>query len=332
MMRLAIESSNSVFSIRAASPNPCVGAVVVTATQDVFAGCTEAYGGAHGEIVALRAARVAGADLVGATLYTTLEPCNHHGRTGPCSEAVIEAGIHRVVVGVADPDTQVSGAGLNRLRAAGLAVTVGVLGKQVANQLRFYLHHRRTGRPFVTLKLASSLDGRTAAPDGSSQWITGIESRTDTHRLRAEHDAILVGAGTVRADDPSLTVRLVDGPDPKRIVLGTASSSSRVQPCVCLAGPLAQVLAEVSALGVLSVFVEGGASVAREFHAARLVDSYVIYLAPALFGGDDALGMFRGTGASTMDNLWRGTLRSVEQFGSDLRIVLDPETSFTDPE
>jgi diaminohydroxyphosphoribosylaminopyrimidine deaminase / 5-amino-6-(5-phosphoribosylamino)uracil reductase len=322
-MALAIESASPVHIRRAASPNPAVGAVVVTADGRSFAGVTETFGGAHGEIVAMRAAQSAGGDLAGSTVYTTLEPCNHHGRTGPCTEALIEAAVARVVIGLVDPDIQVSGSGIERLRSAGIKVTSGVLAELVATQLEYYLHHRRTGRPFVTLKLASSLDGRSAAPDGSSQWITGIEARTDTHRLRAEHDAILVGAGTVRADNPTLTVRHVEGPDPIRVVLGSVDPLAAIHPCISMTGELSNVLDQLGGTGVLSVLLEGGATVAAQFHGAGLVDRYVMYFAPVLFGGDDALGLFRGSGSSTMSDVWRGTIRSVQQFGPDVRVILE---------
>jgi diaminohydroxyphosphoribosylaminopyrimidine deaminase/5-amino-6-(5-phosphoribosylamino)uracil reductase len=231
--------------------------------------------------------------------------------------------VRRVVVGVLDPDPKVAGAGVERLRAEGLPVDVGVLGAEVGELLAPYLHHRRTGRPYVVLKLAATLDGRIAAPDGTSQWITGIDARRDVHRLRAESDAVLVGAGTVRADDPELTVRLVDGPDPQRVVLGHAPPGAKVHPCLELAGDLPTVLDELGRRGVLQAMVEGGAAVAGDFHRAGLVDRYVLYLAPALFGGDDALPLFTGPGAPTMAELWRGRFRAATLVGKDIRVDLD---------
>jgi diaminohydroxyphosphoribosylaminopyrimidine deaminase/5-amino-6-(5-phosphoribosylamino)uracil reductase len=195
-----------------------------------------------------------------------------------------------------------------------------------ADDLAPYVHQRRTGRPWVVLKLAASLDGRTAAPDGTSQWITGPQARADAHRLRAESDAVLVGAGTVRADDPSLTVRDAPAPrgDPVRVVLGTAPLSAKVHPCLERSGDLPSVLEELGALGHLQVLVEGGAHVAHAFHHAGLVDRYVLYLAPALFGGDDARGLFAGPGAPTMGALTRGRIRTITPLGDDVRIELDP--------
>src|SRR3954452_12823820 len=174
------------------SPNPWVGAVIQSG-DDLFEGATQPPGGPHAEMVALR---MAGDRAGGATLACTLEPCSHTGRTGPCADAVIAAGITRVVVGIEDPDPHVSGAGIAKLRDAGLNVHVGVRADDVRHQLAPYLKHRTTGRPYVVLKLAATLDGRTAAPSGTSQWITGVAARTDAHRLRAESDAVLVGAGT----------------------------------------------------------------------------------------------------------------------------------------
>lgn len=305
------------------APNPWVGAVAVGAdSAGSFDGATQPPGGWHAEVVALTAAAEAGMSMVGGTVYVTLEPCDHTGRTGPCTSALIEAGVARVVVGTLDPDPKVAGRGVNRLREHGVVVDVGVGESAVVDQLRPYLHHRRTGRPWVVLKLAATLDGRTAAPDGSSQWITGEAARVDAHRLRARCDAILVGAGTVRADDPALTVRHVDGSDPRRIVLGTAPAGAAVHPCWEMSGELPVVLHELGDRGVVDMMVEGGATVARQFHAAGLVDEYVLYLAPALFGGDDATPLFTGAGAPTMSELWRGEVADVCRVGEDLRVEM----------
>jgi diaminohydroxyphosphoribosylaminopyrimidine deaminase/5-amino-6-(5-phosphoribosylamino)uracil reductase len=228
-----------------------------------------------------------------------------------------------VVIGIEDPDPHVAGSGVNALRAAGIEVRVGTAAGEVTEQLAPYLKHRTTGQPWVVLKMAASLDGRTAAPDGTSRWITGEEARSDVHRLRARSDAILVGAGTVRADDPELTVRLGEVPAPRqplRVVLGEAPPGAKVHPALELSGPLRDVLSELGRRGVLQLLVEGGASVAREFHAAGLVDRYVVYLAPVLFGGDDGRPIFSGPGAGTIDDVWRGKLVSVERLGDDLRV------------
>jgi diaminohydroxyphosphoribosylaminopyrimidine deaminase/5-amino-6-(5-phosphoribosylamino)uracil reductase len=254
----------------------------------------------------------------------------HHGRTPPCADLVLSSGIRRVVVGIEDPDHNVAGAGIARLRDAGLVVDVGIGADEVAEQLRPYLTHRRSGRPFVVLKLATTLDGRIAAPDGSSRWITGPEARHDVHRLRAESDAVLVGAGTVRADDPELTVRLEDGGapvrQPLRVVLGRITKTARVQPALEMSGDLDEVLEDLGRRGVIQLLVEGGAHVAGEFHRRGLVDRYVLYMAPALLGGDDGRPVMAGPGAPAMDKAWRGRITAVQALGDDLKIVLDPRS------
>jgi diaminohydroxyphosphoribosylaminopyrimidine deaminase/5-amino-6-(5-phosphoribosylamino)uracil reductase len=320
------------------APNPWVGAVVVPSAATVtYEGATAPPGGPHAEVTALAAA---GAAARGATLYVTLEPCTHHGRTPPCTDAIIEAGVARVVVGIEDPDPRVAGSGLAALRAAGVQVSIGAAADEVTEQLAAYLKHRRTGHPWVVLKMAASLDARTAAPDGTSRWITGEAARRDVHLLRARSDAVLVGAGTVRADDPQLTVRLDDGESggdgegegkghsegqdvgtqPLRVVLGHAPDDAKMRPALELSGNLHDVLAELGRRGVLQLLVEGGATVAHDFHAAGLVDRYVLYLAPVFFGGDDARPLFAGPGAGTIADVWRGKLVSVERLGDDLRV------------
>ncbi|MCC5953036.1 MAG: bifunctional diaminohydroxyphosphoribosylaminopyrimidine deaminase/5-amino-6-(5-phosphoribosylamino)uracil reductase RibD [Acidimicrobiia bacterium] len=315
---------------RSVSPRPWVGAAVVPAGVDpsvgpVYTGATDGRTGPHAEVNALAAA---GDAARGATLYCTLEPCSHHGTTPPCADAIIDAGIARVVVALVDPDPHVAGAGLDRLGAAGIAVEVGTCADQAEAQLAPYLAHRRTGRPWVVLKLAATLDGATAAPDGTSQWITGAEARLDAHGLRADSDAVLVGAGTVRADDPRLTVRSALGEpateQPLRVVLGAAPPGAAVHPALEVDGPLEDVLDDLGQRGVLQLLVEGGATVAHAFHTAGLVDRYVMYLAPALVGGDDARGMFAGQGAATLADVWRGEIVSVRRLGADVRLDLEP--------
>ena len=311
------------------SPNPWVGAVLRTEDGSMFEGATREPGREHAEVVALEAA---GDAAKGSTLYVTLEPCNHTGRTGPCVEAIVDAGVRRVVVGVADPDEQVAGTGIEALEKAGVQVDTGVQAEHVRNQLAPYLKHRRTGRPWVVLKLAAPLDGGTAAPNGTSQWITSPPARVDGHRLRAESDAILVGAGTMRRDDPSLTVRDYQPPvmhssgsvDPLRGGRGTVPDGAKVRPCQEMRGDLGQVLDELGEQGIIQLLVEGGAAVAGDFHRSGLVDRYVIYVAPALFGGDDANGLFEGAGAWDIADVWRGRFSSVERVGEDLRIELAP--------
>ena len=313
-MRRALELAASVRATT--SPNPWVGCVI---DPGGFEGATQPPGGPHAELVALERA---GDAARGATMVVTLEPCAHHGRTPPCVDAILAAGVAKVVVGVEDPDPNVQGRGIARLRQAGVEVEVGVCAEEVRVQLAPYLKHRSTGRPWVVLKLAASADGRTAAPDGSSRWITGEAARADAHRLRAESDAVIVGAGTVRADDPELTVRAAEGRDPLRVVLGKAPAGAKVHPALELEGDLHEILADLGRRGVVQAMVEGGPTVAGEFHRAGLVDRYVLYLAPILFGGDDARPMFAGPGASTIDDVWRGRITAVERLDEDLKVEL----------
>jgi len=305
------------------SPNPWVGAAILSPEGALLAtGATEPPGGRHAEIVALEAA---GSRAAGATLVVTLEPCSHHGRTPPCVDAIISAGVARVVVGVDDPDQRVDGTGVLALQQAGIEVVNGVRADHVNQQLEAYLWHRRTGRPFVLAKIAASVDGATAAPDGSSQWITGEAARRDGHRLRAESDAILVGAGTVRADDPSLTVRHVEGTDPLRVVLGSAPVGARVHPCLEWDGSLSDLLEELGRRGVLQILIEGGSAVLRSFHDAELINRFVIYLAPILFHGTDAQPAIAGPTAASIEDVWRGRFLGCESIGDDIRIELAPD-------
>ncbi len=320
-MAAAIEAAST--SRLLAPPNPWVGATLVTADGAVFTGSTQRPGSNHAERQVLDEA---GAAASGATLFTTLEPCDHTGRTGPCTEAIIEAGVARVVIGVLDPDVNVAGQGVARLVAAGITTEVGIEADAIEEQLAPYLHHRRTGRPYVVVKLAATLDGRTAAADGTSQWITGDAARADAHVIRAQSDAILAGAGTVRADDPALTVRGVlasDGEAPRepvRIVLGTAPEGAKIHPCLEMSGDLETILDQLGSDGIVQLMVEGGAMVAGAFHRAGLVDRYVVYFAPALMGGNDGTPLFNGPGIASIGDLTRGRIVAVTHLDPDLRI------------
>ncbi|MFW2383850.1 MAG: bifunctional diaminohydroxyphosphoribosylaminopyrimidine deaminase/5-amino-6-(5-phosphoribosylamino)uracil reductase RibD [Acidimicrobiales bacterium] len=306
-----------------APPNPWVGCVIVAGDGTTFEGGTRRPGSAHAERAALERA---GERARGATMFVTLEPCSHTGRTGPCADAIVAAGVARVVIAALDPDDRVAGNGLNRLLEAGIDVSFGVGQDAVERQLEPYLHHRRTGRPWVVNKIAATIDGRTAAGDGTSQWITGSRARHDVHRLRAESDAILVGAGTVRADDPQLTVRGWLAPDgspprePRRIVLGSAPADAKVRPCTEYSGELEELLDQLGAEGVVQLMIEGGASVANSFHAADLIDQYVFYLAAAVMGGDDGAPVFRGEGATNISDLVRGRFEAITPLGDTLRV------------
>jgi len=306
---------------RVAPPNPWVGCVLVSDGAVIARGATAAPGGAHAEVTALDAA---GERARGSTLYTTLEPCGHHGRTGPCTEAIIRAGVTRVVVSLEDPDDHVAGTGLQQLKDAGIEVSLGELAEDVADELAPYLWHRRTGRPFVVAKVASTLDGRVAMGDGSSQWITSEASRADAHELRADCQAILVGAGTVRSDDPALTARTPEGIfEPLRVVLGRAPVAARVRPCWERSGELGPVLDELGAAGVVQLLVEGGPSTAGEFVERGLVNRVVWYLAPALAGSASGHGAISNWGTASMAELRRGRIRDVRRIGEDVRIEME---------
>ncbi|MDP3711881.1 MAG: bifunctional diaminohydroxyphosphoribosylaminopyrimidine deaminase/5-amino-6-(5-phosphoribosylamino)uracil reductase RibD [Mycobacteriales bacterium] len=324
-LRRAVEVSRAVLG--RTSPNPPVGAVVLDAAGVVVGeGATEPPGGRHAEVVALACA---GERARGGTLAVTLEPCAHTGRTGPCTDAVLAAGVARVVVGCADP-TELAGGGAAVLRAAGVEVELGRLADEVARgPLEAWLTAQRTRRPFVTWKSAVTLDGRVAAADGTSRWITGEAARADVHRLRAEVDAVVVGVGTVLADDPQLTVRPDPGHQPLRVVLdrtGRTPPGARVlddaADSLVLAFAPAAALAELAARGVVSVLLEGGPTVAAAFLEAGLVDRVVTYVAPALLGeGPSAVAPW---GVGTISDALRLRLDDVTRVGDDVRLVLRP--------
>ncbi|TFC92114.1 MULTISPECIES: bifunctional diaminohydroxyphosphoribosylaminopyrimidine deaminase/5-amino-6-(5-phosphoribosylamino)uracil reductase RibD [Cryobacterium] len=311
--------------------NPRVGCVILSASGEVLAeGWHRGAGTAHAEVDAL--ARLApGADR-GATAVVTLEPCNHTGRTGPCALALIDAGVARVVYAVADPGVDSSG-GAERLRNAGVDVRAGVLADEVEPFLADWLTAARLGRPFVTLKWASSLDGRAAATDGTSRWITGPEARLDVHRRRAASGAIIVGTGTVLTDDPALTARDADGqllPDqPVPVVIGTRSipadaalHSHPQLPLFFTTHDLAEVLCNLHGRGIRRAFIEGGPTLASAFVAAGLVDEYLVYLAPTLLGGGRlALG---DIGVANIDEQRRLAIDHYDRLGDDLLVVARP--------
>lgn len=321
LMRRAMSMADT--SRMVARPNPWVGAVLVCRDGSIHEGATQSPGNAHGEIMAIQAARDAGASTAGATLYCTLEPCSHTARTGPCTQAIIDSGITEVFAGIQDPDSRVSGNGFAALQAAGINVTSGVCVQEIESQLAPYLCHRRTGRPFVVLKMATTLDARTFLPQGP-RWLTGESARNQVHRLRAQSDAIVVGMGTVLIDDPELTVRHVDGPSPKRIVLSRTQvvpATARVQPCTTWSGELDELLDTLGAQGVLQLLIEGGPSIASAFHDQHLIDRYVFHIAPVLSGDADALGVF----TSTNQDLQHCTIVSVTQYDNDIEIVMEPQ-------
>jgi diaminohydroxyphosphoribosylaminopyrimidine deaminase / 5-amino-6-(5-phosphoribosylamino)uracil reductase len=298
------------------SPNPRVGAVLVRGDEIVGEGAHLGAGTPHAEVIALE-----GVDATGSTLYVNLEPCTHQGRMPPCAPAVVAAGVARVVIATTDPDPRVAGDGISFLRARGLDVTVGI-GATKAEELNVaYLHQRRTGRPLLTLKLALSLDGKLAAADGTSRWITGEEARRHVHRRRLEVDGVLVGAGTVVVDDPGLTVRDIDAPrQPVRVLIdasGRIPASARafgegeVVVMTTIASPhavrtqwkeagadvvvvgeaepgevdLRAVIDNLASRGWLEIYCEGGAQLATSLLRADLVDRLELYYGPVIMGG-----------------------------------------------
>ncbi|MFB7834515.1 bifunctional diaminohydroxyphosphoribosylaminopyrimidine deaminase/5-amino-6-(5-phosphoribosylamino)uracil reductase RibD [Streptomyces sp. NPDC056056] len=352
-MRRAVELAAR--GLGATSPNPVVGCVIADASGDVVGeGFHQRAGGPHAEVHALREA---GGRARGATAYVTLEPCNHTGRTGPCAQALIAAGVSRVVYAVGDPNPQATG-GADTLRAAGVEVGQGLLEAEAEAGNIAWLTSVRHGRPFVRWKYAATLDGRIAAADGTSRWISSAESRADVHRLRAEADAVVVGSGTARADDPHLAVRGIDGAvQPLRVVVDTEATAvkpgARVlddaaptliavadDAAVALDGTevvrlpraarglsVPALLDALHARGVRSVLLEGGPTLAGAFVAAGAVDQVVGYLAPVLLGaGPNALA---DAGISTITEALRLDITETVRVGPDLRVTAAPHPTAT---
>ncbi len=342
----------------ATSPNPMVGAVLVAGGRLVGSGFHAAAGGPHAEIVALDEAGVAAR---GATLYVTLEPCPHQGRTGPCVDRIIESGVARVVAATRDPNPQVDGEGLRRLADAGIDVQCGGPHAEAARALiRPFTTWVTTGRPLVTLKFAMTLDGKLATTAGESRWITGAASRQRAHRLRHQHDAVLVGSGTVLADDPRLTVRLDGGPNPRQPLRVVADSRLRTPPLARLlradarppvvvtrAGAPAgrrraleaagaelvevptvegrlDLLALASALGArgcTSLMVEGGSTLLGACLTQGLVDRVAAFVAPILVGGRHAPDAIGGGGIAHLDEALRLRRLDSEALDGDLLLT-----------
>ena len=343
-MRLAVREGRK--GLGRTSPNPPVGAVVVKEGRVVGKGYHHRAGTPHAEVHALREA---GEAARGATIYVTLEPCNHFGRTPPCTEAILAAGIRRVVIGCRDPNPKARG-GAEYLAERGLEVVTGVLAAECAELCRFFLKGVRTKRPWVLAKAAMSLDGRIATRTGDSKWITSEAARRAGHRLRAIYDAILVGRGTVEADDPALTCRVRGGRDPVRIILDTSLSLPETARVFNLPGKtivwagkdapedresllkqkgvevwrlgrgprgvdLEQGLSRAFEAGILSVLVEGGARVHGSFFDAGLVDEVAFFYGPLIIGGEEAWPAIGGEGVARLSEakrLCRYRLRRLE--------------------
>ena len=313
--------------------NPQVGAVILDASLNIIAeGWHLGSGTPHAEVMAL-SKLPSGKAPAGATAVVTLAPCNHFGKTGPCAQALIAAGISRVVYASSDPGDASSG-GAATLNAAGIETIAGVLKAEADEQSRVWLTATKQGRPFVTLKWATSLDGRAAATDGTSQWISGPESRADSHLRRSQVDAILVGTGTVLADNPTLTARHPDGSlyehQPLRVVIGDRTIpadfkifNTDAETLVLQTRDLHQVLLQLRDRGVKHVWVEGGPQVASRFVAANLVNEYVIYQAPMLIGGDRTA--LTDIGVASMPQAKHLQIKSVRNLGDDLAIVAAPK-------
>jgi diaminohydroxyphosphoribosylaminopyrimidine deaminase/5-amino-6-(5-phosphoribosylamino)uracil reductase len=326
-MRLAIGQGEQVKGTT--YPNPPVGAVILDREGDVAGvGGTQPAGGPHAEVIALRRA---GERARGGTAVVTLEPCNHHGRTPPCVDVLLAAGVSSVVYAVKDPNP-VAAAGAARLADSGVGIAVGVLADEVAGgALREWLHKQRTGKPHFTWKLATSIDGRSAAADGSSQWITSEAARADVHRRRAVADAIIVGTGTVFMDDPALTARLPDGRladrQPLRVVVWEREISSEAKVLnddsrtmvIRTRDPLEVVQAMSDRVDVL---IEGGPTLAGAFLRAGVVDRIVVYVAPMLLGGP--ITAVDDVGVLSIAHAQRWRFDGIDQLGPDIRLSLIP--------
>lgn len=338
------------------TPNPSVGAVIVKNNQLVGLGAHLKAGEPHAEVHAIQ---MAGEKTKDATMYVTLEPCSHFGRTPPCSDLVIQSGIKRVVIASTDPNPRVSGKGIEKMRKAGLQVEIGLL-KEEADQInQVFYHYIQTGLPYVTLKTATSLDGKIATKEGESKWITSKEAREDVHYFRHTHDAILVGVNTVLKDNPSLTTRMIGGgKNPTRIILdthlrtpidsnivtdlqsetlivtGSEVNEARVIPfkekgisILRMNSPainIKDMLMEIGKRGISSIFVEGGAEIHGSFLKEHAFQQIITYIAPKLIGGRTAPSSFGGDGIAKIDHAINLEISDIKRIGNDLRITAIP--------
>ena len=350
-MRLALAWAEK--GLYTTSPNPRIGCVIVAGGQVIGAGVTQAAGQDHAEVQALANAAARGNDVRGATAYVTLEPCNHHGRTPPCSDALVRAGLGRVVAAMTDPNPLVAGQGLAKLAAAGIEVANGLLADEAREMNIGFFSRMERGKPWVRMKSAASLDGMTALHNGRSQWITGQAARDDGHAWRARACAILTGIGTVRTDDPQLNVRAVDTPrQPRRIVVDSRleiSLDARVLQgggtwiVAAVANPekeaqlralgaevillpngegkvdLPALMLELGRRQINELHVEAGSKLNGSLIREGCVDELLLYLAPALIG--DAQGMFGLPALADLDHQYRLRFHAIQQVGGDLRIL-----------
>ncbi|NEU31022.1 bifunctional diaminohydroxyphosphoribosylaminopyrimidine deaminase/5-amino-6-(5-phosphoribosylamino)uracil reductase RibD [bacterium LRH843] len=348
-MKLALQLAKS--TTGQTSPNPVVGSVVVKDGAIVGIGAHLKAGEGHAEVQALT---MAGEKAKGGTIYVTLEPCSHYGKTPPCADLIVEKGLKRVVVATGDPNPAVAGRGLDRLRNAGLEVIFGICQQEADALNEVFFHYMTNKTPFVTMKSATTLDGKTATVSGKSKWITGAAAREDVHHMRHIHDAILVGIGTVLADDPSLTTRLPNGgKNPIRVVLDrhlripaeaklvqdkeaptwvitTEQASEEKQKALEQFGvevirlpddSIKTLLHVLGVKGVTSLFVEGGAEVNGSFLKERAINQLVMYMAPKLFGGKTAPTAIGGEGSLEVEDAISLDIKEVTAVGEDIKIV-----------
>ena len=343
-----------------ASPNPAVGALVVRGDRIVGSGYHRRAGAPHAEIEALSRAGEAARD---ATLYVNLEPCNHYGRTPPCTHAIVENNVRRVVVGITDPNPHVTGGGCEYLRSKGVEVTCGILQEECARLNEAYITYITAGRPFVSLKVALTLDGWTATRTGNSKWITNERSRKQVHMLRRRVDAVMVGVETVIADNPRLIPHLLrsSSPNPVRVIadthlrtpldsivldsrasdltiIATGSKVSRqkkctveerggrIIPCRLNKGRinLSDLLKKLAALEICSVLVEGGATLFDSFVRDNLVDKFYVFFGPKILGGDDGVPFTRGPGCDIISRCMEVKVNRVKCFGDDIMMEAYP--------
>ena len=301
-----------------APPNPWVGCVIVKNGIKIGSGWHIEPGTAHAEIHALNQAKE---NAAGSDIFITLEPCSHHGRTPPCVDALIKARPRRVIVGISDPDPNVSGKGLALLQKSGITLVTGVLEEKIKASLTPYLHHRKTGRPFCIAKAAISVDGKIGAQDGSSKWISGEEARSDAHRMRGESQAIIVGSSTFLQDRPQLTARGIQtSRQPMRVVLDrTGRIGDDEADWVARDSSLEEVLRELGKRGVLQVLVEGGGKVLGSFLEKNLIDRLVLYVGPCILG-DQGIPLFQGLNIETISQKLKLNLNKNITLGDTVRL------------
>lgn len=352
-MKRALELAEK--GIGRTAPNPLVGAVIVKNGRIIGEGWHEKFGEPHAEVNAIHNAVE---NPEGAELYVTLEPCCHYGKTPPCTDLLIQKKVRRVVVGVRDPDPRVAGGGIQRLREAGIEVTVGVLEQDCTNLNEVFFHFTKTRRPFVVVKAAMSLDGKIAAPSGESRWITGEAARRDVHHLRNRYSAIMAGVETVIRDDPELTCRLEDGRNPKRIILDSRlripleskvlndpAENPVLIACDEGAAPeaadrleamgaellycrnrngridLADLMEKMGSRSIDSILLEGGGTVNGSAFSQGIVHKVILYVAPMVIGGETSKTAVAGPGFLRLDQAYPLRFESVEQIGEDLKII-----------